>query len=55
MSPKTLILIPTLMHLRNAIQSKRRGLLSQKIVLIYDKAHPQRWWLIQTLLKDFHR
>ncbi len=45
----------TLMHLRNAIQSERRKLLSQKVVLIWNDACSHKAHLIQTLMKDFHR
>ncbi len=38
------IYFDTLMHLRNAIWSKRWGLLSQKVVLIHDSARPHRSW-----------
>ncbi len=33
---------------------KRRGLLSQKVILIRDNARPYRVHLIQTLPKDFY-
>ncbi len=40
-----------LMHWRNVIQPMRRGLPSQKVILIRDNAHLHRVRLIQTLLK----
>ncbi len=43
----------TLMHLRNSIWSKIRGMLIQNVVLIHDNVCPHRAQLIQTLLKDF--
>ncbi len=42
------------MHLSNAIWSKRLGLLGQKVVLINSNACPHRMQFIQTILKDFH-
>ncbi len=44
----------TSIHLKNAMQSRRWGLLSQKVVVIHDNACPHRAQLIQTLMKDFH-
>jgi len=43
----------TLIHLQNAIKSKRPGLLSHKVCLLHDNARPHTARLIRFLLVDF--
>ncbi len=45
----------TPMHFRNAIKSRRLGLLSKGVILLHDNAHAYSFAQMKTLLKNFCR
>ncbi len=46
--------VDTLMKLHRAVKSKRRGLLSQRPILLHDNATPHAVLITQSMLKSLH-